>query len=107
MTYFYYKTNTWGNSDPQVSEDTRKTWEFFAQKKNWRIVQLPNGYYQTEYKDMDCPCNPDEDHCCEKWHDVTRRETIEAAEAAIDASIEHYKKRLDYAKGPKVVKTFK
>ena len=107
MTYFYYKTNTWGNSDPQVSEDTRKTWEFFAQKKNWRIVQLPNGYYQTEYKDIDCPCDPEKDECCEKWNDVTRRETIEAAEAAIDASIEHYKKRLDYAKGPKVVKTFK
>ena len=107
MTYFYYKTNTWGNSNPQVSEDTRKTWEFFAQKKNWRIVQLPNGYYQTEYKDIDCPCDPEKDECCEKWNDVTRRETIEAAEAAIDASIEHYKKRLDYAKGPKVVKTFK
>ena len=107
MTYFYYKTNTWGNSDPQVSEETRKTWEFFAQKKNWRIVQLPNGYYQTEYKDIDCPCDPEKDECCEKWNDVTRRETIEAAEAAIDASIEHYKKRLDYAKGPKVVKTFK
>ena len=107
MTYFYYKTNTWGNSDQQVSEDTRQTWEFFAKKKNWRIVQLPNGYYQTEYKDIDCPCDPEKDECCEKWNDVTRRETIEAAEAAIDASIEHYKKRLDYAKGPKVVKTFK
>ena len=107
MTYFYYKTNTWGNSDQQVSEETRQTWEFFAQKKNWRIVQLPNGYYQTEYKDIDCPCDPEKDEFCEKWNDVTRRETIEAAEAAIDASIEHYKKRLDYAKGPKVVKTFK
>jgi hypothetical protein len=107
MTYFYYKTNTWGNSDQQVSEETRQTWEFFAKKKNWRIVQLPNGYYQTEYKDIDCPCDPEKDECCEKWNDVTRRETIEAAEAAIDASIEHYKKRLDYAKGPKVVKTFK
>ena len=96
MTYFYYKTNTWGNSDPQVSEDTRKTWEFFAQKKNWRIVQLPNGFYQTEYKDMD-----------DVWNDVTRRETIESAESAIDGSIEHYTKRLDFLKGPKVVKTFK
>ena len=102
MTYFYYKTNTWGNSDPQVSEDTRKTWEFFAQKKNWRIVQLPNGYYQTECQSL----NSDNEPSVE-WTDVTRRETIEAAEAAIDASIEHYKKRLDYAKGPKVVKTFK
>ena len=41
------------------------------------------------------------------WYDVTRRETIESAEAAIDGSIEHYEKRLDFLKGPKVVKTFK
>ena len=34
------------------------------------------------------------------------RETVEGAEAAIDASLEHYKKRLDFAKGPVVVKTF-
>ena len=44
------------------------------------------------------------------WHiigvDVTRRETIEVAEAAIDASVEHYSKKLDFAKGPVVVKTF-
>lgn len=102
MTYFYYKTNTWGNSDQQVSEETRKTWEFFAQKKNWRIVQLPNGYYQTECQSLNADHEPSGE-----WTDVTRRETIESAENAIDASIEHYKKRLDYAKGPKVVKTFK
>ena len=40
------------------------------------------------------------------WHDVTRRETIEGAEAAIDGSIEHYKKKIEFTKGPKVVKTF-
>ena len=107
MTYFYYKTNTWGNSDQQVSEETRQTWEFFAKKKNWRIVQLPNGYYQTEYKDIDCPCDPEKDECCEKWNDVTRRETIEGAESAIDASVEHYSKKIEFLNGPKVVKTFK
>ena len=42
-----------------------------------------------------------------KCTDITRRETIESAEAAIDGSIEHYNKRLEFAKGPKVVKTFK
>ena len=92
---FYYQTRTW-NSQPQISEDQINLWKHLAEKKNWRIVQLPNGFYQTEYKDQD-----------DTWIDVTRRETIEGAEAAIDASIEHYKKRLDYAKGPKVVKTFK
>ena len=71
-------------------------WKHLADKKNWRIVQLPNGFYQTEYQDLD-----------EAWNDVTRRETIESAEAAIDGSIEHYKKRIDFTKGPKVVKTFK
>ena len=75
MTYFYYKTNTW-NSQPQISEDQIKFWKHLSEKKNWRIVQLPNGFYQTEYKDINCDCNPEEDTCCEKWYDVTRRETI-------------------------------
>jgi hypothetical protein len=100
---FYYKTYSFSNNSTEgISEDTRKTWEFFADKKNWRIVQLPNGYYQTECQSLDANNKPTED-----WTDVTRRETIESAEAAIDASIEHYKKRLEFAKGPKVVKTFK
>ena len=98
---FYYSTRTW-NSQPQVSEDQIKLWKHLSEKKNWRITQLPNGFYQTEYKDIDCPCNPNED----TWHDVTRRETIEGAEQAIDGSVEHYAKKVDFLKGPKVVKTF-
>jgi predicted NUDIX family NTP pyrophosphohydrolase len=74
----YYKTSTW-SSQPQISEDQIAFWKHIADKKNWRIVQLPNGYYQTEYKDQE-----------DKWQDVTRRETLESAEAAIDGSIEHY-----------------
>ena len=54
---FYYSTRTW-NSQPQVSEDQIKLWKHLSEKKNWRITQLPNGFYQTEYKDIDCPCNP-------------------------------------------------
>ena len=107
MNYFYYKTTTWDNSNPNVSEETKDFWQHLSEKKNWRIVQLPNGFYQTEYKDINCDCNPEEDTCCEKWHDVTRRETIKGAEAAIDGSIEHYNKRLEFLSGPKVVKTFK
>jgi|TARA_R100000231_G_scaffold39351_1_gene34229 hypothetical protein len=95
MNYFYYKTTTWDNSNPSVSEETKDFWKHLVEKKNWRIVQLPNGFYQTEYKDLD-------DH----WVDVTRRETIESAESAIDGSIDHYQKRLDFLQGPKVIKTF-
>ena len=91
---FYYQTRTW-NSQPQISEDQINLWKHLAEKKNWRIVQLPNGFYQTEYKDQD-----------DTWIDVTRRETIEGAEAAIYGSIEHYNKKLQFIKGPKVVKTF-
>ena len=91
---FYYQTRTW-NSQPQISEDQINLWKHLAEKKNWRIVQLSNGFYQTEYKDQD-----------DTWIDVTRRETIEGAEAAIDGSIEHYNKKLEFIKGPKVVKTF-
>ena len=93
MTYFY-TTNSW-TSQPQISENQIEFWKNLSDKKNWRIVQLSNGFYQTEYKSKD-----------EDLQDVTRRETIESAEAAIDGSIEHYKKRLDFIKGPKVVKTF-
>ena len=92
---FLYRTQTW-SSTPQPDEKTIAYWEHVSQKGNWRIVQLPNGFYQTEYK------HPDEDF----WVDVTRRETIEGAEAAIDGSIEHYNKKLEFIKGPKVVKTF-
>lgn len=92
MTLFY-STNTW-SSQPQISEKTKNLWEQASQKANWRIVQLPNGYYQTEFKQ-------DED-----WTDVTRRETIEGAEQAIDASVEHYSKKLEFVNGPKIVKTF-
>ena len=97
MTYLYYKTSTW-NSQPQISEDQINLWKHLAEKKNWRIVQLPNGFYQTEYQDLE------KDN---KWYDVTRRETMDGAENAIDGSIEHYNKKVDFLKGPKVVKTFK
>jgi|TARA_R110002074_G_scaffold131038_2_gene273159 hypothetical protein len=96
MTYFY-KTSTW-NSQPQINQETVEIWKHLASKKNWRIVQLPNGYYQTEYQDIEKE---------DVWHDVTRRETLESAEASIDGSIEHYNKKLEFLKGPKVVKTFK
>jgi hypothetical protein len=95
MTFLYTRTNTW-TSAPQPNEETIKLWEHITKKSNWRIVQLPNGFLQTEYKDIDS----------ETWIDVTRRETIAGAEAAIDSSIEHYNRKLEFTKGPKVVKTF-
>lgn len=109
---FFYQTQTW-NSQPQVTQETLDLWKHLAEKKNWRIVQLPNGFYQTEHKDKcDCSCcsgdKCDKDAKCQcKWFDVTRRETIEAAEQAIDSSVEYYAKKIEFLKGPKVVKTFK
>lgn len=97
MTYFY-KTYSWSQGDSGVPEETRTLWEHIAKKENWRIVQLPNGFFQAEYKDLNNE---------EKWIDVTRRETLESCEAAIDGSINHYSKKLEFLKGPKVVKTFK
>ena len=67
---FYYETNSW-TSQPQPDENRIKLWNHIADKANWRIVQLPNGYYQTEYQDLRNE---------ETWKDVTRRETMEAAE---------------------------
>tara|TARA_R100000951_G_scaffold108980_1_gene105675 strand:- start:2885 stop:3202 length:318 start_codon:yes stop_codon:yes gene_type:complete len=105
MTLFY-QTNSW-ISQPQQNEKRLNLWNHIAKKANWRIVQLPNGYYQTEYKDPDCECNPEKDTCCEKWVDVTRRESMQAAETSIDKTIEHYQKKVEFLNGPKVVKTFK
>ena len=96
MTFLYTRTNTWSSAS-QPNEETIKMWKHITQKKNWRVVQLPNGFLKTEYKDIDDDNN---------WIDVTRRETITGAEQAIDASIEHYSKKLEFIDGPKVVKTF-
>ena len=100
MTYFYYQTNRYGqqNHNQEQLEELKKQYMHIADKKNWRIIELPNGYYQAEYKNLE-----NEKH----WVDVTRRETIEGAERAIDSSIDHYKKKLRVFEGPKVVKTFK
>ena len=97
MTYFYYRGTT-STQQPKISEKTIEEWKHLAEKKKWRITQLPNGYYQTEVNSPD-----DED----RWVDVTRRETMEGAEAAVETSVEHFSKKLEYIKGPKVVKTFK
>tara|TARA_B100000287_G_scaffold210202_1_gene198369 strand:- start:2521 stop:2814 length:294 start_codon:yes stop_codon:yes gene_type:complete len=97
MTYFYYKS-TASTTEPKISDKTIAEWKHLASKKNWRITQLPNGYYQTE---VNKPSNSEE------WVDVTRRETLEGAEAAVESSVEHFAKKLEYIKGPKVVKTFK
>tara|TARA_R100000654_G_scaffold56087_1_gene82410 strand:- start:4850 stop:5143 length:294 start_codon:yes stop_codon:yes gene_type:complete len=97
MTYIYYKSSTY-TTEPKISEKQISEWKHLADKKNWRITQLPNGYYQTE---VNSPENE------EKWVDITRRETMEGAENAVDNSVEHFSKKIEYIKGPKVVKTFK
>ena len=96
MTYLYYKTST-TTSNIKPNEKTINQWKHLAEKKNWRITQLPNGFYQTECK------NPDS---IKDWHDVTRRETVEGAETAINGSVDHFTKKLEAIQGPKVVKTF-
>ena len=96
MTYLYYKTaSTTHTIKPSKREITE--WTHMSGKSNWRITQLPNGYYQTEVS------NPQDE---ESWHAVTRRETLEGAESAINGSIDHFSKKLEATKGPKVVKTF-
>ena len=94
---FYYSTRTW-NSQPQLTKETINLWKHLADKKNLSITQLANGFYQTEYQSPE-----DED----TWIDVTRRETVEGAEQAIDSSVAHYAKKVEFLNGPKVVKTFK
>ena len=94
MTYLFYKES---RTDEVKPEQLAPQFAHLANKENWRITQLSNGYFQTEVCNID---NPD------KWHDVTRRKTIEEAEAAIDESVGYFGSRLDLLK-PKVVKSFK
>ena len=97
MTYIYYKSSRY-TTEPKITENQMAEWRHLADKKNWRITQLPNGFYQTEVS------NPKNE---ESWHSVTRRETLEGAESAINGSIDYFSKKLETTKGPKVVKTFK
>jgi len=96
MTYLYYRSTS-STYPIKPNETTINQWKHLAEKKNWRITQLPNGFYQTEVS------NPENN---KDWHDVTRRETMQGVENAIDGSIDHYSKKLEATKGPKVVKTF-
>ena len=96
MTYLYYSsTSTTHTAKPGKHEIAE--WTHMSDKSKWRITQLPNGYYQTEVS------NPKDE---ESWHSVTRRETMQGAESAIDGSIDYFAKKLEATKGPKVVKTF-
>ena len=97
MTYIYYKSSSY-TTEPKISEKQMDERKHLADKKNWRITQLANGYYQTE---VNKPENED------SWVDITRRETMEGAEQAVELSVEHFSKKLEFIKGPKVVKTFK
>ncbi len=72
MTIFY-QTSSW-SSQPQITQETLDLWKHVADKSNWRIVQLPNGFYQTEHQD------PNEKDTC---HEVTRLETLEGADQAL------------------------
>lgn len=98
MTFLYTRSLKTTRRSPHPDQEVINLWKHVSDKVNWRIVQLPNGFFQTEYRDLN-----DE----ELWIDVTRRETLDGAEAAIDGSIEHYSKKLEFLDGPKVVKTFK
>ena len=70
MTYFYYNHRTW-NTDPSqghIPEETIDMWKHVSNKSNWRITELPNGYFQTECKSFpDCGCEDDKENCKETW----------------------------------------
>ena len=56
---FYYQTRTW-NSQPQVSDQTKESYGNTWQNKEEleECTQLPNGFYQTEYQEINCGCDP-------------------------------------------------
>ena len=78
----------------------RNKWTSGSTQPLKRTGELHN-YLTGTTKEVNKPDNDKE------WVDITRRETMEGAEAAINGSVEHFEKKLEYVKGPKVVKTFK
>lgn len=106
MTYYYQFTNATTAAVNQIErqKELKKFLSHVSEKKNWRIVELPNGYYQAEYAPLTCDDTCSECDC--QWVDVTRRETIESCEKSIDTSVEHYRRKLRAFDGPRVVKTF-
>jgi hypothetical protein len=91
MTIFYQSTT----QSTQPTEAKIELWKHLADKTNWRITELENGYFQTEFSNEDTYCA------------MTRRLNLESAEEAIDETVNHYTKKLEFLDGPKVVKTFK
>lgn len=81
-------------SSPKPPKPQLDRWASMVEKENWRITQLPNGYYQTE---VDCEG---------VWESVTRRKTLEDAELAIDNSIEYFERKLEVERNPTVIKTY-
>jgi len=61
-------------------------------------------YYKSSYTTNTTKPN---EKTMNQWNAVTRRETIEGAETAIDGSIDHFSKKIEATQGPKVIKTFK
>jgi hypothetical protein len=90
MTIYYTSTTA------LPTKDQKNTWEHLVQKKNWRIVRLPSGYYQTEFRDK---------YNEELFRPMTRRSNIDEAEMAIDDTIAHFKQKIKQHT-PEVVKTF-
>ena len=97
MNNLYYQDSISGGHEVP-EDDTVLDWMHFSKKENWRIVRLPNGYYQTEVSVR----NSEQTN----WNDVTRRDSIEAAECAIDSSCKHFAGKLHSDSKPDVVKTF-
>ena len=55
MTYLYYKTSSYNTGNQKPNEKTINQWKHLSDKKNWRITQLANGYYQTEVEALEGP----------------------------------------------------
>jgi hypothetical protein len=47
MTYLYYKTSSTTHTARPNKQEIDE-WTHMSAKSNWRITQLPNGFYQTQ-----------------------------------------------------------
>ena len=74
MTMYYWKTKSWSSipNHQEVSQSNLELWGNMVKKKNWRITELYNEYFQTEFYNTNSEFGEKD-----QWIPVTRRQTIE------------------------------
>lgn len=98
MNEYYESRTDMVDLNDNPGESTLKAWAHLSDVRNWRITQLPNGYYQSEVVD------PHDEYI---WHGITRRSCLDDIEEAVYESVCHYRRKAHKSGFKTIIKTFK